>query len=161
DGSPSAVVVQGALDASVGGGAIGSGIQLGPHCTLTIGGKLDARGTTGGVSLTAGQIVVLSGARILADSEPDFTTRDGTATIPPGTVQPAPLLLMDDTTPYCCGNLQVDVGEQCDDGNDLFCDGCTPSCTTERSCVGDGNPCTGDTCLPAVGCQPLSGPACA
>ncbi len=35
-----------------------------------------------------------------------------------------------------CGNGHIEVGEQCDDGNDVACDGCTPTCRVER--CGDG-----------------------
>lgn len=37
--------------------------------------------------------------------------------------------------PPCCGNGQVDPGEQCDDGNNIETDGCTSSCT-----IGPGAP---------------------
>src|SRR5262249_33252001 len=35
-----------------------------------------------------------------------------------------------------CGNGKVEVGEQCDDGNNVACDGCAPTCRLER--CGDG-----------------------
>jgi cysteine-rich repeat protein len=35
-----------------------------------------------------------------------------------------------------CGNGVVEVGEQCDDGNHVACDGCAPTCRLER--CGDG-----------------------
>jgi cysteine-rich repeat protein len=35
-----------------------------------------------------------------------------------------------------CGNGKVEIGEQCDDGNQVACDGCAPTCRLER--CGDG-----------------------
>lgn len=49
-----------------------------------------------------------------------------------------------------CGDGVVEPGEQCDDGNALYCDGCTPGCRLEPPCD-DGNACTMDSCDPATG----------
>jgi cysteine-rich repeat protein len=43
-----------------------------------------------------------------------------------------------------CGNGKVEVGEQCDDGNQVACDGCTPTCRLER--CGDGIAECGEEC---------------
>src|SRR5215813_9848351 len=104
-----------------------------------------------------------SSARLFADSKNDLTTRDSVVTIQQGAViQPPANPTPDATTPYCCNNGQLDPGEDCEDGNQAWCDGCVPNqCRFEVPCPGDGDPCTGDTCLPTVGCQPLSGPPCA
>jgi cysteine-rich repeat protein len=54
-----------------------------------------------------------------------------------------------------CGNGRVELGEQCDDGNQTICDGCSPSCQVER--CGDGAICPGEGCddgndTPCDGC---------
>ena len=43
-----------------------------------------------------------------------------------------------------CGNGRVELGEQCDDGNVVDCDGCSASCQIER--CGDGTVCPGEAC---------------
>ena len=57
--------------------------------------------------------------------------------------------------PPGCGNLFVDFGEQCDDGNQALGDGCRPDCTEEvcgdsvfdpQEECDDGNTLSGDTC---------------
>jgi cysteine-rich repeat protein len=60
-----------------------------------------------------------------------------------------------------CGNGTVEpaCGEECDDNNTNNNDGCSSICEEEDTkCVSaalcsDGNPCTVDTCNPAVGCE--------
>ena len=54
------------------------------------------------------------------------------------------------TTVPICGDGIVNGTEECDDGNNAFCDGCTPTCQIETSCD-DGNPCTVDSCDPGTG----------
>ena len=40
-----------------------------------------------------------------------------------------------------CGNGTVDAGEECDDGNGVACDGCSPACRNETGLTcGDGTP---------------------
>jgi cysteine-rich repeat protein len=43
-----------------------------------------------------------------------------------------------------CGNGKIEVGEQCDDGNQVACDGCAPTCRLER--CGDGIVECGEEC---------------
>jgi cysteine-rich repeat protein len=43
-----------------------------------------------------------------------------------------------------CGNGKVEPGEQCDDGNHVACDGCSPTCRLER--CGDGIAECGEEC---------------
>jgi cysteine-rich repeat protein len=43
-----------------------------------------------------------------------------------------------------CGNGKVELGEQCDDGNHVACDGCAPTCRLER--CGDGIAECGEEC---------------
>jgi cysteine-rich repeat protein len=43
-----------------------------------------------------------------------------------------------------CGNGTVELGEQCDDGNHVACDGCAPTCRLER--CGDGIAECGEEC---------------
>jgi cysteine-rich repeat protein len=61
-----------------------------------------------------------------------------------------------------CGNGAVEPAEECDDGNGDDGDGCSAGCLVEVGCVGpggvptadcdDGDACTVNTCVPAVGC---------
>lgn len=50
-------------------------------------------------------------------------------------VSPAPVIAQNSALPPCttaaCGNGTIEVGEQCDDGNTVPCDGCTPGCDQE------------------------------
>jgi cysteine-rich repeat protein len=39
-----------------------------------------------------------------------------------------------------CGNAEIDADEQCDDGNLMADDGCTPSCTIEAGYICQGSP---------------------
>ncbi len=59
-----------------------------------------------------------------------------------------------------CGNGVVEVGEQCDDGNDVSGDGCEPDCTaTAPGCgdgvLGDGEECDDGNIVPGDGCSPV------
>ena len=54
-----------------------------------------------------------------------------------------------------CGDNVLDLGEQCDDGNVLAGDCCSPTCQFEAlgsPCTSDGNPCTDDVCDAAGTC---------
>lgn len=76
-----------------------------------------------------------------------------------GSVSPAPVLQVDPSIPGCpvCGNLEVDQGESCDDGNTVSGDGCRADCQDE-GCVAaspgypgtplcdDADACTVDVC---------------
>jgi cysteine-rich repeat protein len=48
--------------------------------------------------------------------------------------------------PDLCGNGVLDPGEQCDDGNDVACDSCSPNC--QREFCGDGVVCALEECDP-------------
>lgn len=55
-----------------------------------------------------------------------------------------------------CGNGVLDAGEDCDDGNRLPNDCCSPDCGFESAgtrCAGDDNPCTTDTCDHEGNCE--------
>ena len=67
--------------------------------------------------------------------------------LPVGGVQ-TPLFVVTGKKIDVCGNGVLDVGEQCDDGNKLAGDCCSPTCTFEPlgSPCTDGNPCTNDAC---------------
>ena len=73
--------------------------------------------------------------------------------LPAGGVQ-TPLFVVTGKKIDVCGNGVLDVGEQCDDGNKLAGDCCSPTCTSEPlgSPCTDGNPCTNDACNGAGVC---------
>ena len=55
----------------------------------------------------------------------------------------------------CCGNGTTQIGEQCDDGNQLNGDCCGSTCQYEPSgstCATDGDACTDDVCDGSGGC---------
>jgi cysteine-rich repeat protein len=52
-----------------------------------------------------------------------------------------------DCRPARCGDGVADAGEPCDDGNDFYCDGCTPTCQLEVGTV------CGDGILAPAGCS--------
>ncbi len=54
--------------------------------------------------------------------------------------------------PQCGDGVVNQRSEQCDDGNNEACDGCSPDCTLE-SC-GDGVVCSPETCEPGDVCDP-------
>lgn len=57
---------------------------------------------------------------------------------------------------YPCGNGLPDAGEDCDDGNTLAGDCCSPTCQFESAgaaCTDDGNTCTTDACDGAGVCD--------
>jgi hypothetical protein len=88
-------------------------------------------------------------------------------------IQPAPVALalttcptQGPTIPTCldpcptCGNGQIEFPETCDLGAmpPTSCNGCSLFCQTEN--CNDGLSCTGDSCLPAVGCRHRVTPVC-
>jgi cysteine-rich repeat protein len=75
-------------------------------------------------------------------------------------VEPNPKVPVCPPIPICGDGLINRAGEQCDDGNNLQCDGCAPGCTIER--CGDGIICMnqGEACDPTggiPGCQLCDG----
>ncbi len=57
-----------------------------------------------------------------------------------------------------CGDGELQLGEQCDDGNVADCDGCSGSCVAEDGC-GDGSQCEAEECddggtMACDGCSP-------
>ena len=75
--------------------------------------------------------------------------------LPAGGVQ-TPLFVVTGKKIDVCGNGVLDIGEQCDDGNKLAGDCCSPTCKFEPlgSLCTDGNPCTTDACNGAGVCLP-------
>ncbi len=78
-----------------------------------------------------------------------------------GQINPAPVLTANPTFRGCpiCGNLEIDKGESCDDGNTVSGDGCRDDCQDEgclaatpnwpdQALCDDGNGCTTDVCDP-------------
>ncbi len=163
--SPGVLAMNGTLDVSGRGAETAGSITL-EHCTVTVNGTLDARGAssafTGQNELIGYAITVNASAKLLATSctpTAGHTScnvvriRSGTPSVAPGaTITPAPQTIVDSTIKSCCGNGAPDAGEQCDDGNRLYCDTCSPQCTTPVDCDADGDACTG-TCVPATGAR--------
>jgi hypothetical protein len=171
--------INGTLDAA-GGSGDGGTIEI-AACELTVAGTLDARGngtdaTAGGNTLAgAKRLHVTATAQLLA-TPCDLgdcnvlTMREGTPVIDPGAViDPPEVVTFDATLDLCCGNgqgeLWMEQPEQCDDGNRLWCDDCTPGCRIDSpdSCASDadGDPCTGSVCIPEIGCERLHNTPCA
>jgi cysteine-rich repeat protein len=60
-----------------------------------------------------------------------------------------------------CGNSQIDLGEQCDEGDTLSGDCCSPNCQLDAPgtpCMSDGEPCTFDACEGTGTCTHLFPP---
>src|SRR5262245_40187441 len=175
--SPGMLLIQGTIDATGGSPNAGGEIALGPHCTIDIQGTLDSSGPidqTSPRNRLVGQAITISG-HVLAlpcglqapESCNVLTVRSRTPTNPAmagAVVSPAPQIVETPLLNACCGNGVLDGPlEQCDDGNGLFCDACSPTCTIVRLdvCASDGDPCTGPGCDPRSGCLPVTGPDCA
>ncbi len=56
------------------------------------------------------------------------------------------------TLPPSCGNGIPETGEECDDGNNIDCDGCDSNCTLSTSC-GNGITCAPEQCDGGPGCN--------
>lgn len=61
------------------------------------------------------------------------------------------------TAPSTCGNLVLDAGEQCDEGNAAAGDGCSDTCQIERREVEPNNGAMSATALPAGPLQTIGG----
>lgn len=150
-------------------------------CQVSVSSTVDvepgAVGSAGAIDLTGGVLTLTSTARLeaqpcLVGNCNTLTLRSGAPSIDPAAViVPAETVVLDAGLAPCCGNgvlddgvsSPVDVGEECEDGNKSYCDGCTKFCTLEPSppCADDGNECTQD-CSPQSGCtyKPLTGTTC-
>lgn len=76
------------------------------------------------------------GSRIIAKPASDTEINYRDAAKPPvldGTTKPAPTLILSPGLAGCpvCGNLEIDQGETCDDGNTVSGDGCDANCQAE------------------------------
>jgi len=108
------------------------------------------------------QLTLAGGSKLLAGSLGTNRILYRTNQRPPiigGTVDPAPLLVLQPTLSVCpiCGNSEVELGETCDDGGTIPGDGCSADCQDE-GCIADtpgypvvalcddGNQCTVDSC---------------
>lgn len=174
--SPGPLMVLGTIDASGSGIADGGKLLLGPHCGIQIDGTLDARPgpdgadaeiTLQGRTVTIARTGVLRATpchSVAPASCNTLVVETGVPTIVGGaTVSPMAQELVDPAMNACCGNGVLEGVEQCDDGNQLYCDGsCGGNCTIQPPdpCPGDGNPCIG-ACVPQSGlCEPLTGTPC-
>ncbi|HWP65553.1 MAG TPA: DUF4215 domain-containing protein [Candidatus Limnocylindria bacterium] len=119
---------------------IGGEVEATAWCDLSLpaGRTLSAEGLGGRVALTGGGAITVAGNILAGD---DLTIRhrpDSPAPMLTGTLSPTPAVIASDTVVQCggpplptCGNNILEPGEECDDGNDVDCDGCTPSCLEE------------------------------
>lgn len=170
--SPAAVVLDGDLLVR---GSRGGSIDIGPHCSIAVGGLLDASGTPSGwggsTTLVASSLTVAGGAKLLAleclsanCGENRLVSRVAPVIAPAAVVNPAPVIEIDASMNACCGNAQLDAGEACDDGNRNHCDGCDARCAVEPSPVCPPNPseCVAVACVPSQGCvtTPRTGQPC-
>jgi cysteine-rich repeat protein len=135
--------------------------------------KLHANSGFGSITLTACTLGVAAGAQVSTTGEQStnlfqasgLMTIAGTVvsggvnifqyldpTRPPvvtGSVTPPPQVSVNPALAPChalavCGNGRVEPGEQCDDGNNAACDGCSPTCALER--CGNGVVDCGEQC---------------
>jgi len=176
------VYIEGNADVSIGGRIFGAanGGSDGVHidvCRLTIepGGRIDqTHGIPDGDDddnlITVHESMTLESDGVLVTKPSTginrITYRDPAK--PPvlfGQVSPEPQLIVDPALSGCpvCGNLEIDQGESCDDGNQVSGDGCRDDCQDE-GCIAqtpapgypavplcfDGNDCTLDLCDPVA-----------
>jgi cysteine-rich repeat protein len=133
---------------------IGGEVEATAWCDLAVpsGRTIGAEGLGGRVALVAGGAITV-GATIVAGDDlsiryrPDSPVPNLTGAV----LSPSPAVVASDSVIQCggpplpnCGNLLLEPGEECDDGNLLDCDGCTPACLSEE--CGNGR----IDCRPAV-----------
>lgn len=134
--------------------------------TLASGAVVDNKAASGENRITTHESTkLLAGSAMTAGSGTNVLVYR-TAEKPPllqGTVTPTALKFVDGTLTGCpvCGNLEIDAGETCDDGNTGGGDGCSADCQNEN-CIAetdgypavplcdDGKPCTEDFCSTAL-----------
>ncbi len=163
--SPRLLTAAGLIDARGGSGGLGGDIILGPHCRAVLRGTFYAgaagAGRAGSVQTLAATLAIEAPAVLTATpcSTPStgcirISLPAGSPSIDTGTtLNPTAVVTLAPSLRPCCGDGTLDVGETCDDGNRLFCDGCNSSCDVEGSpaCPADGRLCTAD-CHPTQGC---------
>jgi hypothetical protein len=171
-----------ACSADIGCGQGGSAELLGCDVTIANTAALLATGPAGGEnSITAREQLrvqgVLDATRTMAGPDNGRTLLQYTARKVPNltgaTIAPTPVSMVlstcptqGPTTPSCldpcptCGNGQVEYPETCDEGvmPPQSCGGCSRSCQVED--CDDALTCTGDDCLPSIGCRHRITPEC-
>jgi len=171
--SPAAVEIDGQLQAR---GSRGGTIDLGPHCSMAVGGIIEASGTAGGFGgktrLAASSMTIETTAKLLSlecllapnCGENRLVTKTTPMIAPGAVVLPLAVVELEPAMTACCGNAQPDAGEACDDGNLSYCDGCDAECAVEPTpvCPPSGSECTAVACVPSRGCTttPRTGLAC-
>jgi len=126
-----------------GGGSSGNGIFV-DACRLRLGPKARLDAAQGRQYFSAAPTEITIGESMIAEPGSKIRGRsDGSHTItyrdtakPPvleGKIKPAPTLISNPLLTGCpvCGNLEIDAGETCDDGNVLAGDGCSDLCQLE------------------------------
>jgi cysteine-rich repeat protein len=151
-------------------GALGGSLEVDAcRLTLTSTGKLQNTASAGDNRLLSRESMKLLSGSAMTSSTGTNVLEYRTAAKPPlrqGTITPNPTLLLNPDLFGCpvCGNLEIDEGETCDDGNTSNGDGCSSECQNEN-CLAqtvapgfptvalceDGNVCTADVCNTAVG----------
>lgn len=134
--------------------AVGTNVAALPHGRFVT----TWRSNPTGISMAAVVSVCTPGTSVCGDGtqHPQCEACDDGA----GNSDSTPDACRTDCQPARCGDGTVDSGEECDDGNNAVCDGCTPFCTLEPGIVcGDGvrQPNCGEQCDDANG---ISGDGC-
>ncbi len=134
-------VVTNAVLRANGSSTSGAGTISLDACRITVGPASELRtvGLQGLNELLAGGQITVSG-RMTTSAGGLNAIRYRDPALPPilsGVVVPVAAPIVDATIPPCapdgavCGNDAVEPGEECDDGNNVACDGCAASCRTE------------------------------
>jgi cysteine-rich repeat protein len=121
---------------------IGGEVEATSWCNLSVpaGKIITAEGLGGRVALVAGGTITV-GATITAGDDLSIRYRPGSPQpdLTGAVLTPSPAVTSSDTVVQCggpplptCGNDALEGGEECDDGNELDCDGCTANCLIEE-----------------------------
>jgi cysteine-rich repeat protein len=130
------IVLNAGTDINADGGQ-GSVVQLtGCQITVASGAKIESIGSpasnllqASGAMMIAGTVTATSGGTNRFEWLTSQPTISGTVN-PPATI--AQNLTLTPCRVAACGNGTVDPGEECDDGNNVSCDGCSLDCKIER-----------------------------
>jgi len=122
-------------------------------CDLTVPSTkvLDVRGSDGTIDLVSGGNLVIAG-RLRSTRNALFHRSEAPPQLAGALIEPAAVVTPDDALTPCggfpsenCGNgIDGETGEECDDGNNESCDGCSSTCRDEA--CGNGRIDCGEVC---------------